>query len=160
MKRAIPHTAYLQSKSSLSGTGFSCPNSDYRGATVGERKMNKRFLMGRRLKELRQRSGLSQEQLAEKARTSPNYVSRMERGTENPTFNMLLKLSHALDIKPLELFDFMHQENPKVLKRTLRKLAGQIEDAERLKIAVRLLQAVTDSAHKKRKTQLTRKIKK
>jgi transcriptional regulator with XRE-family HTH domain len=30
---------------------------------------------------------ISQEQLAEKAETNPNYVSRMERGTENPTLD-------------------------------------------------------------------------
>lgn len=100
---------------------------------------------------MRQRMGLSQEQLAERAKTSPNYVSRMERGTENPTFKMIIKLSNALDIDPLEILDFMHQDSLKTLKKTLVKLTGQIEDVDRLKVAVRLLRVVTTSTPGKTK---------
>jgi transcriptional regulator with XRE-family HTH domain len=35
--------------------------------------------MGLQLKKIRKRKGLSQEALAERAETSPNYLSRMER---------------------------------------------------------------------------------
>ncbi len=106
-------------------------------------KMNKKKLMGLRIKELRKRKGLSQEEVAEKAETSPNYVSRMERGTENPTLDMLIKISEALEVDMWELFDFKHQENAKALKEILRKIAGEIEDEDKLKIAVRLLRVIT-----------------
>ena len=59
--------------------------------------MNEKKLIGQRIKELRKSKGLSQEKFAELAETSPNYLSRMERGTENPTLDMLIKLSNALD---------------------------------------------------------------
>lgn len=104
--------------------------------------MNKKKLIGLRIKELRKRKGLSQEEVAEKAETSPNYVSRMERGTENPTLDMLIKISEALEVDMWELFDFKHQENSKALKETLRKIAAEIEDEDKLKIAVRLLRVI------------------
>ncbi len=105
--------------------------------------MNKKELIGLRIKELRKRKGLSQEEVAEKAETSPNYLSRMERGTENPTLDMLIKISEALKVEMWELFDFSHQENPKVLRELLKRLAGEIDDEEKLKIAVRLLRVIT-----------------
>lgn len=91
---------------------------------------------------MRQRKGLSQERLAERARTSPNYVSRIERGAGNPTFRMLIKLSNALFVDPLELFDFNH-DSPKALKVMLRKLTVQIEDEDKLKAAVSLLRVIS-----------------
>ena len=105
--------------------------------------MNKKKLIGLRIKELRKRKGLSQEEVAEKAETSPNYVSRMERGTENPTLDMLIKISEALEVDMWELFDFKHQESPKALKEMLRKIGGEIEDEDKLKVAVRLLRVIT-----------------
>ncbi len=104
--------------------------------------MNKKKLMGLRIKELRKRKGLSQEEVAEKAETSPNYVSRMERGTENPTLDMLIKISEALEVDMWELFDFKHQESSKALKEILWKIAGEIQDEDKLKIAVRLLRVI------------------
>lgn len=66
----------------------------------------------------------------------------MERGTENPTLDMLIKISEALEADMWELFDFKHQESPKALKETLRKIAGEIEDEDKLKTAVRLLRVI------------------
>jgi len=105
--------------------------------------MDKKKLIGLRIKELRKRRGLSQDEVAEKAETSPNYLSRMERGTENPTLDMLIKLSAALEADMWELFDFKHQQNSKALKEMLRKFANEIEDEEELKTAVRVLRALT-----------------
>jgi transcriptional regulator with XRE-family HTH domain len=58
--------------------------------------MNEKKLIGQRIKELRRGKGLYQEKLAELAETSPNYLSRIECGTENPTLDMLIKLTNAL----------------------------------------------------------------
>ena len=104
--------------------------------------MNKKLLIGMRIKELRKRRGLSQESLAEKADTSPNYVSRMERGTENPTLDMLIKISEALAVDLWEVFDYKHEANPKALREMLKTLANEITDEEKLKIAVRTLRVI------------------
>jgi hypothetical protein len=41
--------------------------------------------LGRRLKTLRKRAALTQEDLAERAGLNPKYISGIERGRENPT---------------------------------------------------------------------------
>lgn len=73
--------------------------------------MNKKELIGRRIQELRKKQGLSQERVAEKADISPNYLSRIECGKENPTLDMLIKLASALEIEMWEMFDFEHVVN-------------------------------------------------
>ncbi|MFA5073711.1 MAG: helix-turn-helix transcriptional regulator [Nitrospirota bacterium] len=105
-------------------------------------KMNKKAFMGLRIKELRKRKGLGQDQAAERADTSPNYWSRMERGTENPTLDMLIKISDALEVELWELFDFQHEANSKTLRELLKKLVTEIEDEEKLRTAVRLLRTI------------------
>lgn len=101
--------------------------------------MNQKRMIGLRIKELRKRRGLSQDDVAEKADTSPNYLSRMERGTENPTLDMLIKISHALSVDLAELLDYKHEMNPKALRELIKTLTGEIGDEEKLRIAVRML---------------------
>jgi len=105
--------------------------------------MNKKLLIGLRIKELRRRRGLNQEAVAEKAETSPNYLSRMERGTENPTLDMLIKISEALGVELWELFDYKHEVSPKALREMLKNMAGEIADEEKLKTAVRIMRVIT-----------------
>lgn len=49
------------------------------------------------IRKLRVRRGLSQESLAVDARIDRTYVSRLERGLENPTVAVLERLAAALD---------------------------------------------------------------
>lgn len=103
--------------------------------------MNEKRLIGLRIKELRKNKGLSQEELAEKAETSPNYLSRMERGTENPTIDMLIKISRAMDVEMRETFDFGHKEKPLELKEFLIEFIKEA-DEEKLRLAVKILRAI------------------
>src|SRR4030067_3608413 len=105
-------------------------------------KMDEKRLIGLRIKGLRKTKKLSQEELAERAETSPNYVSRMERGTENPNLDMLIKISKALEVDMGELFDFKHEVSTNQLKEMLKRIANQIDDDEKLKTAVRVLSVV------------------
>ena len=104
--------------------------------------MDEKKLIGRRIKELRKSKGLSQEKLAEKAETSPNYLSRMERGTENPTLDMLIKLSNALEVEMWEMFDFGHVAGRKELKDTIQAFL-KTADETRLRLALKLIRAVS-----------------
>lgn len=54
--------------------------------------------LGRRVRILRQRKALSQEQLAEAAQLHWTYVSGIERGKRNPGLNTLGRLARALGI--------------------------------------------------------------
>ncbi len=104
--------------------------------------MNAKQSIGRRIKVLRKKRGLSQEEVASKADISPNYVSRMERGTENPTLDMLIKISEALNVELWELLDYKYEVNLKALKEMLRHLINEIIEEDELKIAVRVMRAI------------------
>jgi transcriptional regulator with XRE-family HTH domain len=85
---------------------------------------------------------MSQEQLASKADISTQYVSNIERGKENPTLDLLLKLADALKVQPVDLFDFEAEGlDQKALQTELRRLA-ETPDIERLRMAIRILRAV------------------
>lgn len=67
--------------------------------------MEARALVARNLRKLRVRRGLSQEALAVDAKVDRTYVSRVERGLENPTVAVLEKLAVALDTEIVRFFD-------------------------------------------------------
>lgn len=103
--------------------------------------MDVKELIGNRIKELRKKKGLSQEQLSEKAEITPNYLSRVERGTENPTLNMLIRLANALEVEMWEMFDFGHRGSRRDLKSILNKVAGEANE-EQLRLMVKVLRAI------------------
>ena len=61
---------------------------------------------GKRLRHLRRRADLSQEQLAERIGKSVDLVSMIERGRVAPSFRTLDDLAVALDVRVYELFMF------------------------------------------------------
>ena len=63
--------------------------------------MSKRF--GKRLREARLRAGLSQEELAAKARLHRTYVGMIERAKRNITLSNAESLAKALGMKLFEL---------------------------------------------------------
>ena len=61
-------------------------------------------LVARNIRRLRVANGLSQEVLAVDAEIDRTYVSRLERGLENPTVAVLERLAGALSANIEELF--------------------------------------------------------
>jgi len=59
---------------------------------------------GTNAKDLRKRSNLSQEKLAELAGLDSTYISGIERGKRNPSLVAIVQLASALRISPGELF--------------------------------------------------------
>lgn len=53
---------------------------------------------GTKIKRYRLSAGLSQAELAQKARISPNTVARLERGEHQPTLATIEALAHALSV--------------------------------------------------------------
>lgn len=66
--------------------------------------MKLKALIGKNVKYYRYRENLTQEQLAEKTKSSVNYIGRLERGQHNPSVDKLEKVASALNIEPYELF--------------------------------------------------------
>ncbi len=87
--------------------------------------------------------GFSQEVLAERAGISAQYVSNIERGTENPTLDLLFSLTDALKVGLAEMCDYADVENMdrKTLQVTLNKVIRAAEP-EHLKTALKVLKAV------------------
>ena len=60
--------------------------------------------LGRRLREARHASGLTQEQAAEIIGIHPKYMPRLEGGTANPTVATLIAASAAYKVPLRDLF--------------------------------------------------------
>jgi transcriptional regulator with XRE-family HTH domain len=75
-------------------------------------------LVARNIRRLRVAKGLSQEVLAVDAEIDRTYVSRLERGLENPTVAVLERLAKALSASIDELFRIPRagESAPKPLK--------------------------------------------
>lgn len=59
--------------------------------------------MAKRLKLIRKRQGITQEELGFRAGIHPKYVSEIECGARNPSLYILLKLASALEVPPILL---------------------------------------------------------
>lgn len=68
--------------------------------------MDIKVLVGRRVKELRNRLGVSQEELADMAELDRTYITSVECGKRNISIVNIEKLSKALNVTLKEFFDF------------------------------------------------------
>jgi transcriptional regulator with XRE-family HTH domain len=66
--------------------------------------MRAQALVARNLRRLRVERSLSQEALAADAEIDRSYVSRLERGLENPTVAIIEQLADALSAQIVEFF--------------------------------------------------------
>lgn len=67
--------------------------------------------LAQRVKELRTRKGMSQENLADESGLSLRTIQRIENEESNPTGDSLKRLSNALDVTPDDLVDWTVQED-------------------------------------------------
>lgn len=76
-------------------------------------------LLGRRIKELRTKKGLTQEKLAELVGVGERNLSKIECGNNFVTSETLTNILNALEVEPSELFNFQHLKNIDELKTEL-----------------------------------------
>jgi transcriptional regulator with XRE-family HTH domain len=62
--------------------------------------------LGKRIKQLRRRGKLTQEQLAEEVKVTPKYIQYIESAKRIPSLKTLYRIAKALNIKTKELFPF------------------------------------------------------
>jgi DNA-binding XRE family transcriptional regulator len=77
------------------------------GQRTGEEKVRMQAVVyiGERLKKLRTRRALTQEELAAEADMGKNTVNRIERNLTEPHMSTLRKLAQALGVEPHELLE-------------------------------------------------------
>jgi transcriptional regulator with XRE-family HTH domain len=104
--------------------------------------MDERKRLGRRVKQLRHRRGYTQEQLAERMEINAKYLSSIERGMENPTLDLLVRLAHGLQVDLHELFQRAPDaEPPEQLRRKIDGFVAEMH-AEELSRLVRILEVL------------------
>lgn len=84
--------------------------------------MDKKELLGKRLRELRKRTGINQEKLAEMINVEPATISNIENGKNYPSMINLENILNVLGVSFLDVFDFEH-------KNTTSNLISQINVA-------------------------------
>ncbi|MEZ5831649.1 MAG: helix-turn-helix transcriptional regulator [Dongiaceae bacterium] len=62
-----------------------------------------RKLVGRNVRRIRLRVGLTQEQFAERSGFSQQYISGLEKGRRNPTIVTIYELAKALGVTHMDL---------------------------------------------------------
>lgn len=67
-------------------------------------KKERLIKFGNKVREIRLKKGLSQEELAEKANVHRTYIGMIERAEKNITLLNIEKIAIALDVSIVELF--------------------------------------------------------
>lgn len=99
-----------------------------------------------RIKTFRDRSGLTQEELAERTERSVDAISNLERGVSLPSFETLERLSAALGVPVRDFFDFGEAEETSrrtQLLAALGAVARTLNDDD-LEVAVRQIEALAE----------------
>jgi len=99
-----------------------------------KKKLGIREILALNLKENRQKCGLTQEKLAEKAGISANYLSMVEISKKFPTPEMLDRLANALNIETFQLFDASATAEGALLhleRSIINKITSTVEDTIR-----------------------------
>lgn len=82
--------------------------------------------IGKRIRALRRKKSLSQEQLAERINMSSKYLGEIERGKVNFSIDIAEKIASGLEIDLSRLFDFHDEPDRNAL---LEKIDGMIKEA-------------------------------
>ena len=61
--------------------------------------------MGARIRRLRKARGMSQQDLADKARLTRVFITRLEAGQQDPSLSTINAIAQALDISAAELME-------------------------------------------------------
>jgi len=109
---------------SRNNTVFSGFNRPYKQAILGfmtKTHETAAILLGRRIRSLRSAKGWTQQELGNQADINYKFLGEIERGQQNPSFNILVKIALALEVDLPELLQVEHE----ILDR--KNIEAQIE---------------------------------
>jgi len=87
------------------------------------------ILLGRRIRSLRTARKLTQQELGEKADINYKFLGEIERGQQNPSFQVLIKIAAGLNVELPELFR-LEQEitDRKEIQERVEEIIGALND--------------------------------
>lgn len=104
-------------------------------------------ILGRHIREARHSKQLTQYQLAERVKITPNYLSMLERGTHLPKLETLIVISEALEVPVSALLsDFPMKAYDKQLQFLTTAMEGLTEEQSDTVCSV--MKVLTDSLKK------------
>lgn len=92
--------------------------------------MDNKKKLGLKMKELRKRKGLTQEELAELIQMEQNSISVMESGRNFPTLGTLEKIAKVLDVNLSDFFDYDYIEDIDVIKASTEDIISKMDDKQ------------------------------
>ncbi len=92
--------------------------------------MDNKKKLGLKIKELRKRKGLTQEELAELIQMEQNSISVMESGRNFPTLGTLEKIAKVLDVNLSDFFDYDYIEDTDVIKASTEDIISKMDDKQ------------------------------
>jgi transcriptional regulator with XRE-family HTH domain len=104
--------------------------------------MDNKKILGRRLKELRQRKGLKQEQLAEMVELEPASISNIENGRNYPSFQNLEKIINVLEVSFIDVFKFDQHQDKVDLMAEINKMLNN--NPEKVKDTYKIVKALVE----------------
>ncbi len=99
---------------------------------------------GRRLRTLREAKGVKQRVLAEKARMTASYLSQLETGKAQPSFDAIVTFARILGVPMYSFFLFdRDMDDPRLLRKRIEAMV-KTSDASRLKQVHRLMMDILE----------------
>jgi len=90
--------------------------------------MDNKKLLGKRIKELRKKAGLTQEKLAEAINIETSSLSGIESGRHFPSLPTVEKISIKLNVEMKALFDFKHLMPVEKMKADIIKHLDRLDE--------------------------------
>lgn len=97
-------------------------------------------LLGKRIKEIRNKRGITQERLAELVNIGTPNISYIENGKFYPSYETFIGLLQALNVEPCELFTFDMAKSADELKQEMMEAFNN--DEKLLRLVYKLYRAI------------------
>ena len=97
--------------------------------------------IGARIRELRHKKGLTQEEFAELVNVAPRHISRIENGVNTPSIEALERIAKVFNLEVKDLCNFQHLYDEEFLRKSINEIIDNL-NAEELSSAFKLLNAM------------------
>lgn len=91
-----------------------------------------KILFGKKLRELRENRGLTQEELSNMLDIEWQHVSRLENGKNLPSCNILMSIAEIFDIDIRQLMNYEHLGKDNDIDRLINNLLGLATDEQKV----------------------------